>query len=207
MLTQKLLAPPPHCSCTTIPRSVYVIGLWQRCHAGLRAASSNRARHSSGNFARGGRGDRRRSRRKTIRRYAIPARALIVGDGRSHFDAPRDKYDVIISEPSNPWMAGVSTLFTREFFLAAKSRLEQAASSASGRTRITSATRISGRLSRRSSPHFRGQRLAQSAKATLLLIGAVAPLRALEVGVMRGWQRPGVRRTWPCRRARIRSAC
>ncbi len=27
-----------------------------------------------------------------------------------------DRYDVIISEPSNPWMAGVANVFTREFF-------------------------------------------------------------------------------------------
>ena len=33
-------------------------------------------------------------------------------------------YDVIISEPSNPWMSGVAALFTREFFEAARSRLE-----------------------------------------------------------------------------------
>jgi spermidine synthase len=33
------------------------------------------------------------------------------------------RYDVIISEPSNPWMAGVSGLFTREFFELARGRL------------------------------------------------------------------------------------
>src|SRR5206468_1778678 len=33
-------------------------------------------------------------------------------------------YDVVISEPSNPWMAGVATLFTREFFEAARRRLK-----------------------------------------------------------------------------------
>jgi spermidine synthase len=32
-------------------------------------------------------------------------------------------FDVISSEPSNPWMAGVEMLFSREFLLAAKSRL------------------------------------------------------------------------------------
>jgi spermidine synthase len=34
------------------------------------------------------------------------------------------KYDVIVSEPSNPWMAGVAALFTREFFETARARLE-----------------------------------------------------------------------------------
>jgi spermidine synthase len=48
---------------------------------------------------------------------------LIVGDGRSHLLLSRRRYDVIISEPSNPWIAGVAALFTREFFLAARGRL------------------------------------------------------------------------------------
>src|SRR5256885_4010057 len=30
---------------------------------------------------------------------------------------------LIVSEPSNPWMAGVAALFTREFFEAARARL------------------------------------------------------------------------------------
>lgn len=58
-------------------------------------------------------------------RHALAdARAhLRVGDGRSHLQLSRRKYDVIISEPSNPWIAGVAALFTREFFAAARERL------------------------------------------------------------------------------------
>ena len=53
-----------------------------------------------------------------------PRTRLIVGDGRSHLRLTSRRYDVIISEPSNPWMAGVASLFTREFFLAARDKLE-----------------------------------------------------------------------------------
>ena len=52
-----------------------------------------------------------------------PAVRLLVGDGRSHLRLSARQYDVIVSEPSNPWMAGVSALFTREFFAAARARL------------------------------------------------------------------------------------
>jgi spermidine synthase len=52
-----------------------------------------------------------------------PRTELIVGDGRTHLVLTREQYDVIISEPSNPWMAGIASLFTREFFEAAKARL------------------------------------------------------------------------------------
>ncbi|HEY8516192.1 MAG TPA: fused MFS/spermidine synthase [Candidatus Binatia bacterium] len=41
---------------------------------------------------------------------------VVLDDARSFLAATREKYDVIISEPSNPWMSGVSNLFTREFF-------------------------------------------------------------------------------------------
>jgi spermidine synthase len=48
---------------------------------------------------------------------------LLVTDGRTHLQLTSRRYDVIISEPSNPWMAGVASLFTREFFEAARGRL------------------------------------------------------------------------------------
>jgi spermidine synthase len=52
-----------------------------------------------------------------------PRTRLIVGDGRSHVLLTERSYDVIVSEPSNPWIAGVAALFTREFFTAARERL------------------------------------------------------------------------------------
>jgi len=36
-----------------------------------------------------------------------------------------DVYDIVISEPSNPWVAGVEMLFSREFLEAAKSKLSE----------------------------------------------------------------------------------
>ncbi len=54
-----------------------------------------------------------------------PRLRLITGDARQHVLSTKDRYDVIISEPSNPWMAGVSGLFTREFFASVKSRLAE----------------------------------------------------------------------------------
>jgi spermidine synthase len=41
---------------------------------------------------------------------------LILDDARSYLASSGRRWDVIISEPSNPWMSGVSNLFTREFF-------------------------------------------------------------------------------------------
>lgn len=41
---------------------------------------------------------------------------LILEDGRNHLALTRKTYDVIISEPSNPYFAGMADLFTGEFF-------------------------------------------------------------------------------------------
>ena len=48
---------------------------------------------------------------------------LTFDDARNFLFTTRQKYDLIISEPSNPWIAGVATLFTREFYAAVRGRL------------------------------------------------------------------------------------
>jgi spermidine synthase len=45
-----------------------------------------------------------------------PRSDIRITDGRLHLFLARDHYDVIISEPSNPWIAGTASLFTREFY-------------------------------------------------------------------------------------------
>jgi len=52
-----------------------------------------------------------------------PRVRLLLDDARAYLGATDVKYDVIISEPSNPWMSGVSNLFTREFFKTVKGAL------------------------------------------------------------------------------------
>ncbi len=52
-----------------------------------------------------------------------PAVRAIVDDARSALQLSRERFDVIVSEPSNPWVAGVATLYTPEFFGVVRSRL------------------------------------------------------------------------------------
>ena len=53
-----------------------------------------------------------------------PRVRLIVADGRLHLALTEDRYDVIVSEPSNPWIAGIGDLYTAEFFGHVRRRLE-----------------------------------------------------------------------------------
>ena len=48
---------------------------------------------------------------------------LRIGDGRQHLAMSDWRYDVIVSHPGNPWMAGSSALFTREAFQQMRDRL------------------------------------------------------------------------------------
>lgn len=50
---------------------------------------------------------------------------LLVGDAREALLAKGSSYDLIVSEPSNPYRAGVATLFTQEFYNAVKGRLNK----------------------------------------------------------------------------------
>ena len=53
-----------------------------------------------------------------------PRVRLHANDGRNHLLlAPLGSYDIVVSEPSNPWLTGVSNLFTREFFEMGRDRL------------------------------------------------------------------------------------
>jgi len=56
---------------------------------------------------------------------ANPKARVVIGDGREFLLTTADRYDLIFSEPSNPYRAGISSLFTREFYAAAAARLER----------------------------------------------------------------------------------
>jgi spermidine synthase len=53
-----------------------------------------------------------------------PRSRLIVDDARTVLTYRPQRYDIIISEPSNPWMAGVNNLFTLEFYSLVRRRLK-----------------------------------------------------------------------------------
>jgi predicted membrane-bound spermidine synthase len=45
-----------------------------------------------------------------------PRSRIVIDDARAHFAGGGSRYDLILSEPSNPWVSGVSALFTTEFY-------------------------------------------------------------------------------------------
>ena len=49
---------------------------------------------------------------------------MIIDDARTYLRVNPTTYDMIISEPSHPWVPGVANLFTREFFTLGRQRLK-----------------------------------------------------------------------------------
>ena len=57
--------------------------------------------------------------------YTDPRSHIFIEDAKIFFSANQNKYDLIISEPSNPWVSGVSSLFTKEFYSQIKRYLNE----------------------------------------------------------------------------------
>jgi Flp pilus assembly protein TadD len=101
-------------------------------------------------------------------------------------------YDMIVSEPSNPWMAGIASLFTREFFEAARARLAPGGvlcqwahtydiSNADLRSIVATFLSV-----------FPDGTMWLVGDADVLLVGSSEPLEARIAGIPSAMQRPGV---------------
>jgi spermidine synthase len=52
-----------------------------------------------------------------------PRMRLIIDDARTYLRVTPTRFDIIVSEPSHPWVPGVANLFTEEFFKLGRERL------------------------------------------------------------------------------------
>ena len=48
--------------------------------------------------------------------YNDPRSRIVIDDAKAFFARSNAKYDIIVSEPSNPWVSGVASLFSQEFY-------------------------------------------------------------------------------------------
>ncbi|HEY1725143.1 MAG TPA: hypothetical protein VGF89_06955 [Steroidobacteraceae bacterium] len=48
--------------------------------------------------------------------FEDPRSHIVIEDARTFFATSHQRYDLIVSEPSNPWVSGVATLFSDEFY-------------------------------------------------------------------------------------------
>jgi spermidine synthase len=121
-----------------------------------------------------------------------PRTRVIVGDGRTHLLLTRERYDVIVSEPSNPWMAGIASLFTREFFEAARDRLQPGGVLCQWAHTYDISTDDLKSIVATFLSVFPDGTLWLVGDGDVLLVGSTSPLEPQLSNVAGRWQRPGV---------------
>lgn len=57
--------------------------------------------------------------------YTSPKSSIFIDDAKTYFSTFNKKYDIIVSEPSNPWVSGTASLFTEEFYRLIKNHLNK----------------------------------------------------------------------------------
>jgi spermidine synthase len=57
--------------------------------------------------------------------YTDPRSHINIEDAKTFFSLYNRKYDIIVSEPSNPWVSGVAGLFSKEFYRRIKDHLNE----------------------------------------------------------------------------------
>ena len=123
-----------------------------------------------------------------------PRLHIIFDDARNFLLTSRKQYDLIVSEPSNPWIAGVATLFTIEYYAAVRQRLApggmfvqwvQSYSLAPADLRM-----IIGSIA----PHFPEVTLWRAEGPDLLLLGRTEPSLLQFTRLRSLWQEPAIRR-------------
>jgi spermidine synthase len=57
--------------------------------------------------------------------FADPRSRIRIEDAKTFFASHRRRFDIIVSEPSNPWVSGVASLFSEEFYARVKRHLEK----------------------------------------------------------------------------------
>jgi spermidine synthase len=57
--------------------------------------------------------------------YRDPRSRIHIEDAKTFFSVHNKRYDIITSEPSNPWVSGVASLFTDEFYSRVKRHLNE----------------------------------------------------------------------------------
>ena len=53
---------------------------------------------------------------RNVASFADPRGRIIIDDAKTFFSTRNRRYDILVSEPSNPWVSGVASLFTTEFY-------------------------------------------------------------------------------------------
>ena len=117
---------------------------------------------------------------------------LVRGDGRTHLSFTSRRYDVVVSEPSNPWMAGVAALFTQDFFRTVRGRLAPGGIFCQWAHTYDVSDTDSQSIVATFRSVFPDGMMWLAGDGDLLLVGSTAPLEPRLESISTAWQQPGV---------------
>ncbi|MBI5746465.1 MAG: fused MFS/spermidine synthase [Nitrospirae bacterium] len=106
-----------------------------------------------------------------------PRVRLVLDDGRHYLGLTPERFDAVISEPSNPWMSGPSRLFTYEFFELSRKHLNVGGVMAQWIQMYGMSPDMLKAVIRTFHNVFPYMLIFQTAQADLLLIGSEKPVR------------------------------
>ncbi len=101
---------------------------------------------------------------------------VILNDARNALRLTAKTYDVIVSQPSHPWTAGASHLFTREFIAEAKTHLNDGGAFVQWISSEFVDEDLLRTLAATVSSEFEHVRLYQPSPPTLMFVASMAPL-------------------------------
>ena len=114
------------------------------------------------------------------RLFEDPRSHIHYEDAKTFFSAARQRYDVIISEPSNPWVSGVATLFSDEFYAQVVRHLNSDGLLVQWIQIYETDVTVAGSIFKALAPHFEDYAVYATDNANILIVarprGALPPL-------------------------------
>jgi len=139
---------------------------------------------------------------RVARAYRDPRSNVYIEDAKSYFARHRKRYDVIMAEPSNPWVNGVAGLFTTEFYRDTKRYLAPGGLFVQWLQVYEFNDRLLGSILGALGENFSDYEVFESNPGDLLVVAVVegtvpraAPLPSKETAFMEQLNRLGIRRT------------
>ncbi len=118
---------------------------------------------------------------------------LAIDDAASYIELTPHLYDIIVSEPSNPWIAGIGSLYTTEFFEQCKARMTPNGVMSQWFHMYEVDDETFTLVVRTFASVFPYVTLWESMSADILLIGSMQPLDVTMEGLRTSMQAPGVK--------------
>jgi spermidine synthase len=116
--------------------------------------------------------------------WKSPKVDIVRGDAYRTLLRSDSRYDVIVSEPSNPWVSGVEMLYSREFLEAARSHLAPGGVYAQWFHRYETSPEVVALVLRTYASVFSHVSVWYTQRADMLLLGINQPERALDVAAL-----------------------